>query len=152
MFCLIISAIGMVLTFFLVESPVWLLTKGKDKEAHAALAKLRIPQVGFVEEMIAEMKDTIAEDNSKQGSEEQGGFNALLTDSNSRKAMIIGVGLMFAQQLSGINAVMFYAGQIFQAVPNTSDATANTYSTGMQAMQVNSSSCYSRAVIATVNL
>merc|ERR1712159_817651 len=31
---------------------------------------------------------------------------------------------------------MFYAGQIYASVPNTSDATANGYSTGMQAMQL----------------
>merc|ERR1711934_233069 len=30
---------------------------------------------------------------------------------------------------------MFYAGSIFAAVPGTSDATANAYSTGMQGMQ-----------------
>jgi len=141
--CLFTSAVGLVLTFFLCESPVWLLTKGRDEEATAALRRLRRCDVGSVEEMIAEMKDTIddgADPNLKEsvegGEAQEGGFTMLITDSNSRKALIIGVGLMFAQQLSGINAVMFYAGQIFAAVPGTSDDTANTYSTGMQGMQV----------------
>jgi len=67
---------------------------------------------------------------------QEGGIGELCRDRISRKALFIGVGLMFVQQLSGINAVMFYAGQIFSAVPGTSDSTANAYSTGMQGMQM----------------
>ena len=42
---------------------------------------------------------------------------------------------MFVQQLGGINAVMFYAGTIFQAVTPVVK-TANAYASGIQAMQV----------------
>jgi len=75
-------------------------------------------------------------ERTENGDEAEGGLSALIGDATSRKALSIGVGLMFVQQLSGINAIMFYAGEIFSAVPGTSDATANGYSTGMQAMQV----------------
>jgi len=135
--CVFGSIAAIVCTQFLVESPIWLLTKGKDKEAEAALRSLRAADVGSVEEQLAEMKDTVFEDGPDTRIEEtSGGVSEILDDPNSRKALFIGVGLMFVQQLSGINAIMFYAGEIFNSVPGTTADMANDYSTGMQAMQV----------------
>jgi len=98
---------------------------------------LRDPDVGYVEEQLAEMKDTVFTDGPDTRLDEQAsGMSEILEDPNSKKALFIGVGLMFVQQLSGINAIMFYAGEIFNSVPGTTQATANDYSTGMQGMQV----------------
>lgn len=188
MICLGLSVAGFFLTFFICESPVWLLTKGRTEEAQAAMAKVRDPNVGNLAAQLAEIGATAVDDaeddenrsehsvsrgsflaaggtdddfdflanrklmggttprqsglsgaDQDQLTEQQleaGGISELCADPVSRKALRIGVGLMFVQQLSGINAIMFYAGQIFSAVPGTSDSTANTYSTGLQAMQV----------------
>jgi len=179
MICLVVSVAGFFLTFLICESPVWLLTKGRTEEAAANLARVRNPDVGDLQQQLAEIEATAGDDaddksehsvsrgsflaaggnddefdflanrklqDGRRGSTledalnqdqlEAGGLSELCADPVSRKALRIGVGLMFVQQLSGINAIMFYAGQIFSAVPGTSDSTANTYSTGMQAMQV----------------
>jgi hypothetical protein len=49
----------------------------------------------------------------------------LISALDTRQALLIGIGLMFVQQLSGINAVMFYCGTILQSVFTPS--VANTY-------------------------
>ena len=58
-----------------------------------------------------------------------------LCQGNAPKALAIGVGLMFVQQLSGINAVMFYCGSILQSV-YPDPQTANMFAVGIQVMQV----------------
>lgn len=69
------------------------------------------------------------------GEAAKGGLAALFGDKTNRKALFIGIGLMLVQQLSGINAIMFYSGTILQTVASSS-AEANTYATGMQGLQV----------------
>jgi len=147
---LLCSIAGFFLTFLLVESPIWLIAQGEERweEARLALASLRDPTVGELDLQFAEMQDTVfphaspgEETEHRETGEEavaldQGGFGEIMNDPVSLKALGIGVGLMLVQQLSGINAVMFYAGEIYGAVPNTSSDTANDYSTMMQLMQV----------------
>merc|ERR1712224_948792 len=110
------------------------------EEARESLAKLRVGNELDLGYQFADMRDAAEggadEQDDPDGSKESGGFSALIQDRTSRKALAIGVGLMFVQQLSGINAIMFYAGQIYSSVPNTPDSTAAAYSTGMQAMQM----------------
>jgi len=59
----------------------------------------------------------------------------------------IGIGLMLVQQLSGINAIMFYSGTILQTVASSS-AEANDYATGMQGLQVVVTFCSVRDFLA----
>jgi len=181
MFCLIVSAAGFLLTFLLCESPIWLITKGRNEQAAAALARVRNPEIGSFQEQLADILDAEICDEEKANNNdnssthsidrasfcaaggsvaetgitaaskhhhgdqiylldehklEAGGLSELCGDALSRRALYIGMGLMAVQQLSGNNAIMFYAGQIFSAVPGTSDATANAYSTGMQGVQL----------------
>lgn len=127
---LIVSGVGLVLTFFLKESPVWLLSKGRDKEARNALKAYR---KGATAEDLEFMLDNMR--TSDDGDTKSGGLRELFGDRVNRKTLFIGIGLMFVQQLSGINAIMFYSGTILQTVAGTS-AQANEYSVGMQGMQV----------------
>ena len=91
---------------FLPESPRWLVLKGFTDKARAGLGQLRGP--GWdVDRELTEMVRT-----AKEEAGQRVGYSALLEPS-IRPALIVGVGLFFLQQLSGINAVIYYAPEIF---------------------------------------
>jgi sugar porter (SP) family MFS transporter len=91
---------------FLPESPRWLVLKGFSDEARSSLRRLRA--TGWdVDGELGEMVRT-AEANAGRKT----GYRALLEPA-IRPALIVAVGLFFLQQLSGINAVIYYAPQIF---------------------------------------
>ncbi|EFN83325.1 Solute carrier family 2, facilitated glucose transporter member 8 [Harpegnathos saltator] len=91
------------------ESPVWLLNVKRDDEAKLALTVLRGDTYDPSEEL-AEMRRAAEEATSKKSSI----FN-LIRDSATRRAMLATLGAMFFQQMSGINAVIFYTTTIFEA-------------------------------------
>jgi sugar porter (SP) family MFS transporter len=91
---------------FLPESPRWLVLKGFPDRAQASLRRLRGQNWdvdGELEEMVRMAKAEVGQ---------KAGFRALL-DPAVRPALIVAVGLFFLQQLSGINAVIYYAPEIF---------------------------------------
>ena len=91
---------------FLPESPRWLVLKGFPDDARASLRRLRAagwPVDGELDEMV---RSAQAQAGRKTG------YRALLEPA-IRPALIVAVGLFFLQQLSGINAVIYYAPQIF---------------------------------------
>ncbi|KAJ9461203.1 Facilitated trehalose transporter Tret1, partial [Diplonema papillatum] len=126
--CLSVNCLSFVSVLFLPESPVWLISKGRREDAHAALTKLRSADSN-VEEAIS-----MLEMSANQNVEESAGWSGLLIAPRS-KALGIGIGLMVVQQLCGVNAVMFYASYILGIVwPDP--ATANKYAVGSQALQM----------------
>ncbi|XP_010611889.1 solute carrier family 2, facilitated glucose transporter member 8 [Fukomys damarensis] len=82
------------------ETPRFLLTRHKRQEAEAAVRFLWGSEEGWEEPLI--------------GAEHQGFQLALLRYPGIYKPFIIGVSLMAFQQLSGVNAIMFYAETIFE--------------------------------------
>nr|XP_020029382.1 solute carrier family 2, facilitated glucose transporter member 8 isoform X1 [Castor canadensis] len=83
------------------ETPRFLLTQHKRQEAMAALQFLWGSEQGWEEPPI--------------GAEHQGFQLALLRHPGIYKPFVIGISLMAFQQLSGVNAIMFYAETIFEA-------------------------------------
>lgn len=90
------------------ESPVFLINNGDLQEARNALQWFRGKDYD-IEDELRQIRDGILEANANKGK-----ITDFLNDTASKKAMIISLGLMVFQQLSGINAVLFYAGKIFE--------------------------------------
>ncbi len=98
----IILLVGM---FFVPESPRWLITKGRFEEAKAALS--RINEDNVVEAEFSRIKQNIAEERNQKV-----GFGELLSPK-LRTPLLIGIGIFLIQQLSGINAIIYYSTTIF---------------------------------------
>jgi sugar porter (SP) family MFS transporter len=91
---------------FLPESPRWLVLRGMPDKARASLARLRGPGAPVERELDEIVRTAKAEADQKRS-------YATLLAPTIRPALIVGMGLFFLQQLSGINAVIYYAPEIF---------------------------------------
>lgn len=96
-----------VIFFFMPESPVYLIIENRDDEAIKSLKWLRGSSYdprNEIEELQRELRET---ENEKLSLKEAFGKRSAF------KALRIGFGAMFFQQMSGINVVVFYATIIF---------------------------------------
>lgn len=99
----------MILMFVIPETPRWYISKGKTKRARKSLQWLRGKGTDITDELSSVQKlHTDSERNVSQGAFMQ------LFKKNHLKPLFISLGLMFFQQFSGINAVIFYTVQIFR--------------------------------------
>ncbi|XP_008417733.1 solute carrier family 2, facilitated glucose transporter member 8 [Poecilia reticulata] len=103
--CSLPPSLLMVAMCFMPETPRFLLSKGKRREAEEALRFLRGPDAPI------EWECSRIED----GCDEQGSTFQLsdLKDPGVFKPLLISILLMVFQQMTGINAIMFYAEDIF---------------------------------------
>jgi SP family galactose:H+ symporter-like MFS transporter len=92
--------------FFMPETPRWLALKGRLAEAKASILFLR-GTGATVDREIEEIDRSALEDAGQRG-----GY-AVLFEPAIRPALVVGMGLFLLQQLSGINAVIYYAPEIF---------------------------------------
>ena len=111
---------------FMPDSPVRLLTKGDDEGARKSLEWLRGSECTYIDEELESIKKNIQD---AEGGDESASLKDLFTKAVYLKPFGIGLGLMFFQQFCGINAVLFYLQQIFQAVHSDMD-------TGLQAFLI----------------
>ncbi|TMW61348.1 hypothetical protein Poli38472_012539 [Pythium oligandrum] len=107
-FTTIPAILQIALSSLLTESPRWLLTKNRPREAADILRRLR----GTAE--VYEEIDSICSASDNESGDM--GIWAVLRDPTIRLPLIVGVTLQVAQQFSGINAVMFYANLFFKNV------------------------------------
>lgn len=112
------------LVFVLPESPVWYINKGKDDSSKSALRWLRSKSYDIEPEFDEIKKST--QEHSKRTLN----IKDFFTKSNM-KPLLIALGLMFFQQLSGINAVVFFTTTIFEMAGSTIDSSLCTIIVGI---------------------
>ena len=99
------GAVFLVGLIFLPESPRWLLLKGLPDRARLSLQRLR--GTADIDRELEEMSLVVQAEVSRKSTSPQ------LFSPAVRPALVIAMALFFLQQLSGINAVIYYAPQIF---------------------------------------
>lgn len=95
--------------FLIPETPRWYISKDKKKSARKALQWLRGRDTDVSQEY-SEIGKNHREQQLDDGSEGIGD----LFSYRYMKPLLISLGLMLFQQMSGINAVMFYTVDIFE--------------------------------------
>lgn len=104
----------LLLMLIIPETPRWYVSRGKDEAARRALQWLRGQQA----DVEPELKGIIKTHADAERHASSNGIKQLLR-RNNLKPLSISLGLMFFQQFSGINAVIFYAEKIFIAAGST---------------------------------
>ncbi|KAL0811515.1 hypothetical protein ABMA28_009906 [Loxostege sticticalis] len=111
--------------WWMPETPQYLLGKNRRHDAEKALRWLRGPDADISAELEDMQKDV---DNA---SRQRGGILSIVTSKAPRMALICSLGLMFFQQFSGINAVIFYTNNIFQSAGSDIDPAIATIIVGV---------------------
>jgi SP family xylose:H+ symportor-like MFS transporter len=107
------SILFLVFIFLIPESPRWLLQKGKSEQAVAVLEKINAPE--DVAQVQSEIQNSLEQ-------EDKGQWNNLMNPIY-KKALFVGIGLSILQQLTGINAILYYAPEIFKSLGSSTDAS-----------------------------
>lgn len=108
----------------LPDSPRWLYAKNRSQEAFQTLKKIR--GTSHVRAEVAAIKASLSE----------AGDVRILLKKWLRPALIIGIGLGFFQQFTGINTVIYYAPTIFKLSGFSSDTVAILATMGIGAVNV----------------
>lgn len=104
------SVLFLVLLFIVPESPRWLIKKNRSAEAMDTLERLNGKQEAIA--VANEIKSTL---NHEEGTISE------LFKPGLRKAMIVGAFLALFSQISGINAIIYYAPKIFVSAGFSTD-------------------------------
>jgi sugar porter (SP) family MFS transporter len=121
-----ILAAGMLV---LPESPRWLAGHNRMPQAEAVLRRLRVSAEDVATELATLRTDLMREGGRLVP------WSALLAPG-MRPALIVGVGLAMFQQVTGINTVIYFAPQIFQAAGLSSASVSILATAGVGAVNV----------------
>jgi MFS transporter, SP family, arabinose:H+ symporter len=111
----------LVLLFIVPESPRWLIAERKDEEAFKTLE--RVNGTAKAKEVFDEIKSTVQQ--------EPGSIRDLFAPG-LRRALSVGVVLALFSQITGINAIIYYAPEIFKSAGlATGSAMAQTFLIGI---------------------
>ncbi|VAI10604.1 unnamed protein product [Triticum turgidum subsp. durum] len=113
--------------FFIPESPRWLAKMNKMDDFEASLQVLRGSETDITSE-VNDIKIAVASANKRTAIRFQE-----LNQKKFRMPLILGIGLLVLQQLSGISAILSYAGSIFKAAGLTN---GNLAACGLGAIMV----------------
>ena len=109
------AIIYLALLFTVPRSPRWLMQKGKDEEALIVLVKVHGKAQSLIE--YQEIDRSLKEEVNKDKARWSDVFSARM-----KTVLIIGFGIAFFQQITGINAIFYYAPMIFEMAGGGKDA------------------------------
>ncbi|TVQ93479.1 MAG: MFS transporter [Bacteroidetes bacterium] len=109
------AIIYLALLFTVPRSPRWLMQKGKDEEAMNVLVKVHGEAQSLIE--FQEIQKSLKEQLTKVKARFSDVFSARM-----KTVLIIGFGIAFFQQITGINAIFYYAPMIFEMAGGGKDA------------------------------
>jgi len=112
--------------FFMPESPVYLVSKGRNKEAEKSLQWLRGPNYDVAKE-VADLQ----EENEKRNQIGSVTLKEIATNAAYLKPLAVVVILMLLQQFSGINVVIFYTQKIFNDAGSDIDVGLSAFLVGL---------------------
>jgi SP family xylose:H+ symportor-like MFS transporter len=107
------SLLFLVFIFLIPESPRWLIQKGQMGKANDVLKKLNS------EEELKFVKDEIYNSSNQSDNLSWSGLKI----PSYKKAFWVGIGLSILQQLTGINAILYYAPEIFKSLGSSTDVS-----------------------------
>ncbi|AJY77019.1 sugar porter family MFS transporter [Paenibacillus beijingensis] len=107
------SILFIILLFFVPESPRWLIKQGRPADSLPILLRIHGEELAR-----KEVLDIKASFNEKQAT-----MREMLSDRGLRAILIVGIVVALTQQITGINAVMYYAPEIFKAAGAGTDAS-----------------------------
>lgn len=105
------AVLFLVLLFIVPESPRWLVKKGKDDDALDTLEKVNGKTEG--KNVLHEIKNSLGQ--------EVGTLSDLFS-ARLKPALVIGIVLALFSQITGINAIIYYAPEIFKGVGFASES------------------------------
>ena len=100
------AVIYFLLLYFIPQSPRWLALKNRDDEAKKTLVNIGGEE--YAEKVFREIKENLGKSEKSSGISFREVFQKKMT-----LILIIGLGIAFFQQITGINAIFYYAPMIF---------------------------------------
>lgn len=119
--CLLIPIVFAASFWFMPDTPYFHVGQGDQAAASQSLAFLRGKSEAAIKDEIEDIQDSLKEEMQKKRR-----FVDLFIKKGNRQALIISCGLIFFQQLSGINAILFYTNTIFAETDSTLDPVMAT--------------------------
>lgn len=119
--CLTISIIFLICFWFAPESPYFLMMKGREDEAEAALEKLRgrtdvAEELELIKATLREKGTTLGESNKAGAEERRNPLKQLFRVRGNLKALLLGMVLTTMQHLCGLASVLNFCHVILEAI------------------------------------